>query len=88
MEAVVKKSRLQNTRWSGIIALRLKEHTKDMVAREISDISNKIEPTLIAVLMAVHPRIGYDSTIPVDVATLIARQIHKDVSINFYLSNV
>ena len=55
---------------------------------KISTIRAKIEPTLIAVLMAEHSRLGRDSVIPTDVATLVARQIHKDVSQSIVLRSI
>ena len=39
-----------------------------------------IEPTLITILMAEHPRLGNNASIPTDVVVLIAKMVHKDVS--------
>jgi hypothetical protein len=40
------------------------------------DLKTPIEPTLIAILMAEHPRLGEKSTIPHDIAFIVARNIY------------
>jgi hypothetical protein len=59
------------------------------LSEKVSTIRAKIEPTLVAVLMAEHPSLGRNSVIPTDTVTLIARQIHKDVSnyLNTFINN-
>jgi hypothetical protein len=51
-------------------------------SEKISTLKKKIEPTLISTLMAEHPRLGVNTTIPTDVVVLIAKMVHKDVSKN------
>ena len=58
------------------------------LSEKITTLKRKIEPTLIAILMAEHPRLGHNAAIPTDVTMLIAGFVHKDVSkklINQYL---
>ena len=49
-------------------------------ADNIKALEEKYETIMLTVLMAEHPRLGNASSIPTDVATLIAAQLHKDVS--------
>lgn len=49
-------------------------------SEKIEMLKSKIEPTLVAILMAQHSRLGSYTGIPADVITLIAQQVHKDVS--------
>jgi len=51
-------------------------------SNKISTLKKKIEPTLVTILMAEHPRLGVNTTIPTDVVVLIAKMVHKDVSKN------
>ena len=51
-------------------------------SNKISTLKKKIEPTLVTILMAEHPRLGVNTTIPADVVVLIAKMVHKDVSKN------
>lgn len=56
-----------------------------MATSQLEMAASDIEPTVIAVLMAEHPRLGCSSVIPTDVVELIAREVHQDVS-DFSLS--
>lgn len=51
------------------------------LTEKIATLKANFEPTLVAILMAEHPRLGMNSTIPTDVVPIIAKLVHQDVSI-------